>query len=108
MAREGATVIAADKNVSNAKETLNLILDANNKHFDLHLDVAEKASIQESAKKILEIFKKPPTIIVNCAGITRDNFLVKLSEEDFDEVIKVNLKVENMRSFNKCMELLFI
>jgi len=41
---------------------------------------------------VLKQFSRPPTIIVNSAGITRDNFLVKLSDSNFDDVINVNLK----------------
>lgn len=45
----------------------------------------------------MQQYKKPPSIVINCAGITRDNFLLKLSEEDFNEVIDVNLKVCQLR-----------
>lgn len=38
-------------------------------------------------------YKRIPNIAVNCAGITRDSFLLKMSEEDFKQVIDVNLKV---------------
>lgn len=43
-------------------------------------------------KDVTKQFSKPPTIIVNSAGIARDNFLLKLSESNFDDVINVNLK----------------
>ena len=42
---------------------------------------------------IISGYKKPPCILVNCAGITSDEFLLKMDEEKFDKVIKVNLKV---------------
>ena len=38
-------------------------------------------------------FKDIPTIAVNSAGITRDAMMVKMSEENFDKVMDVNLKV---------------
>ena len=41
----------------------------------------------------LKDYQQTPTIAVNSAGITKDNFLIKLSEQDFDDVINVNLKV---------------
>lgn len=65
---------------------------ADQNHLFLNVDVGDKASVKSALEKVLEQFKAPPNIIVNNAGITRDNFLLKLSEEDFDEVIKVNLK----------------
>lgn len=43
---------------------------------------------------IVNDYNKPPSIVVNCAGITKDNFLLKMSEQDFDDVINVNLKVK--------------
>jgi NAD(P)-dependent dehydrogenase (short-subunit alcohol dehydrogenase family) len=55
--------------------------------------VGEVSSIKSALKATLEHFSKPPSIIVNSAGITRDNFLLKLSHTDFDDVININLKV---------------
>ena len=42
------------------------------------------------------MYKKPSCILVNCAGITSDEFLLKMDEEKFDKVIKVNLKVSGV------------
>lgn len=97
LAREGAQVIAADKNLKSAEETIaTLPITSNNDnsigHSSVLVDVSDSNSIKSSLKKILGQFKKPPSIVVNCAGITRDNFILKLSEEDFDDVINVNLK----------------
>lgn len=50
-------------------------------------------SVSQALSAAIDQFKRPPTVIVNCAGITRDGFLLKMSEEDFDSVINVNLKV---------------
>lgn len=38
-------------------------------------------------------FSRPASICVNCAGITMDEFLLKQTEEAFDAVLRVNLKV---------------
>lgn len=62
-------------------------------HLHVNLNVGNSTSIKDALKTVLEKYSKPPTIIVNAAGITRDNFLLKLSEEDFDEVLDINLKV---------------
>lgn len=43
--------------------------------------------------EVLGKFKKPATILVNCAGITRDGFLLKMDEADYDMVQNVNTKV---------------
>lgn len=92
MAREGATIIAADKIVDMAKETIASLPKPDN-HLSIALNVGESGSIKAAAETVLTKYDKPPTVIVNCAGITRDNFLTKLSHEDFDDVINVNLKV---------------
>ncbi|XP_023310318.1 estradiol 17-beta-dehydrogenase 8-like [Anoplophora glabripennis] len=93
LARDGALIVAADKNKRNADETINAISkEFKQEHISLELDVGNSSSIDEVLGKILAEYGKPPTIIVNSAGITRDNFILKLSEEDFDEVLKINLK----------------
>lgn len=94
LARDGALIIAADKNKKNAEETISTVLkEFKEKHIPLEIDVGNSTSIDEALGKIISEYGMPPTIIVNCAGITRDNFLLKLSEEDFDEVLQINLKV---------------
>jgi 3-oxoacyl-[acyl-carrier protein] reductase len=46
---------------------------------------------QELAKNVLEEFGSID-ILINNAGITKDNLLMRMSEEDFDKVIEINLK----------------
>ncbi len=46
---------------------------------------------QELAKEVLEEFGTID-VLINNAGITKDNLLLRISEEDFDKVIEVNLK----------------
>lgn len=38
-------------------------------------------------------YPAPPTVVVNAAGITRDNFMLKMSLQDFESVFNVNVKV---------------
>ncbi|XP_039302560.1 estradiol 17-beta-dehydrogenase 8 [Solenopsis invicta] len=89
-AREGATVIATDLNVKTAEETVATLEGAG--HAALNIDVADRNSVETAFKHVLEQFSKPPTIIVNSAGIARVHFLVKLTDNNFDDVINVNLK----------------
>ncbi|NQY00128.1 MAG: 3-oxoacyl-ACP reductase FabG, partial [Flavobacteriaceae bacterium] len=46
---------------------------------------------QELAKEVITEFGRID-VLINNAGITKDNLLLRISEEDFDQVIKVNLK----------------
>lgn len=87
-------MIAADINYKSAEETIKTLNSKpSGSHLAVNLDVGKSSSIKDALKAALEKYSKPPTIIVNSAGITRDNFTLKLSEEDFDEVLKINLKV---------------
>lgn len=54
-------------------------------------DASDFQQAQDLIEKVLEDF---PTIdiLINNAGITKDNLLMRMSEEDFDKVIQVNLK----------------
>lgn len=54
-------------------------------------NAAEFDSAQELAKNVLEEFETID-VLVNNAGITKDNLLMRISEDDFDKVIEVNLK----------------
>lgn len=55
------------------------------------LDVSNSKEVEETINKILDNFNKID-ILVNNAGITRDGFLVRMSEADWDMVININLK----------------
>ena len=54
-------------------------------------NAAEFDKAQELAKEVLTEFGRID-VLINNAGITKDNLLLRISEEDFDQVIKVNLK----------------
>merc|ERR1719433_1254478 len=61
-------------------------------HYSVATDVSQSDSVSESFQRVLEKYKRPPDIIVNSAGITKEDFLLRMKEEDFDQVIDVNLK----------------
>lgn len=54
-------------------------------------DVAVPAEVEDMVKRVLEYFGKLD-ILVNNAGITRDNLIMRMKEEEFDQVINTNLK----------------
>ena len=55
------------------------------------LDVSKGKEVEEAISKLLADWGKID-ILVNNAGITRDNLLIRMSEEDWDRVLEVNLK----------------
>lgn len=90
-ASEGATVIGADMNEKGMEETLAMIKDTGD-HQSFQCDVSSSASVNNLLDKIKEKYSSAPQVAVNSAGITRDRTMMKLTEEDFDKVINVNLK----------------
>lgn len=61
--------------------------------YAIELDVSSGKSVSASLSEVLKVFKTSPSIVVNAAGIARDNFIFHMTEEEFDDVIQVNLKV---------------
>lgn len=60
-------------------------------HIGLVCNVADSSQVREAVCQAEEELSGV-TILVNNAGITRDNILLRLKDEDWDEVIEVNLK----------------
>ncbi len=56
----------------------------------IKLDIGEEASVQAAIANVQD-GDGPPTILVNNAGITRDNLLMRMKAEEWDEVISTNL-----------------
>ena len=91
-AKQGANVAFTYSSSVDAANTLEKELNALGiKAKGYQSNAAEFETAQELAK---EVFKEFGTIdiLVNNAGITKDNLLMRISEDDFDKVIEVNLK----------------
>lgn len=92
MAKEGAVVVvnyngSADKAEAVVKE----IQAAGGQAEAIQCNVSEYLKAEELIKYVTEKYKRVD-ILVNNAGITKDNLLMKMSEEEFDAVISTNLK----------------
>ena len=74
-----------------ALETVAEIKSAGGDAVCMAWDVSDYAECEKNIKQIIDTFGRID-ILVNNAGITRDDLLMKLSEEDFDAVIAANLK----------------
>ena len=55
------------------------------------MDVTDYHKVEEAVNKILDKFTKVD-ILVNNAGITKDNLLLRMSQQEWDAVLGVNLK----------------
>ncbi len=74
------TLYTANKDFNDSKNVLSVISNVSNAD-----------SIKNMVKKTIEKFDKID-ILVNCAGITRDNLIIRMKETDWDNVIDTNLK----------------
>ena len=91
-AAEGAVVVLSDvTNEAAMAETLAAIVGAGGKGMLEMFDVGDAAQVDAAVQRILAEQGRID-ILVNNAGITRDNLLMRLSEEDFDAVLRTNLK----------------
>ncbi|MGB7971314.1 MAG: 3-oxoacyl-[acyl-carrier-protein] reductase [Candidatus Deferrimicrobiaceae bacterium] len=91
-AAEGAVVVLSDvTNEAAAGETLSAIVGGGGKGMVEMFDVGDAAQVDAAVQHILAEQGRID-ILVNNAGITRDNLLMRLSEEDFDAVLRTNLK----------------
>ena len=89
---EGATVVVNDVGSdAGARETLAALEAAGGKGSVEMFDVSDAAQVDAGVKNILEAHGRID-VLVNNAGITRDNLLLRMSEEEFDAVLRVNLK----------------
>lgn len=74
-----------------AQETVRAIEALGRKSFAVRANVGKSAEFDAMVASVLETFGKLD-ILVNNAGITRDNLIMRMKEEEFDEVIETNLK----------------
>jgi 3-oxoacyl-[acyl-carrier protein] reductase len=89
-AKEGATVIISDINEEAAKATAKEITSSGLKADAYACNVTNMTSTQEMVDKILDNHSRID-ILVNNAGITKDNLFLRMSEEEWDAVLSVNL-----------------
>lgn len=92
LADEGANVaVVYRSNDDAAQETADLVRKAGVECEVFKGDVASPDDVQGMFKDINEKFGRLD-ILVNNAGVTRDNIMMRMKEEEFDEVLRTNLK----------------
>jgi 3-oxoacyl-[acyl-carrier protein] reductase len=92
LAGEGVKVVIADVMEGDAKKTADEIASEKSvETYSLKVDVSSSQQTEEMVKKTVEKYGKID-IIVNNAGITRDNLLIRMSDDEWDKVIAINLK----------------
>jgi 3-oxoacyl-[acyl-carrier protein] reductase len=91
LARNGADLVVSDINLEKAEETAKEIRAIGPKAMAVKVDVANLSDVERMVAGILEKLAKID-ILVNNAGITRDKLILRMTEEDWDAVLGVNLK----------------
>lgn len=91
LANEGAAIAVIDVNLEKAQATVENIKKLGVDAEAFKADVSNNADVAAVVDKIVDRFKKID-ILVNNAGVTRDNLLIRMSEQEWDLVIAINLK----------------
>lgn len=91
MAREGAEIGVADISFENAEKTVQEIRSSGYKSMAIKLDVSKQDDVVRAFQEFTKEFGGLD-VLVNNAGITRDNVILRMKEEDWDAVLNINLK----------------
>jgi 17beta-estradiol 17-dehydrogenase/3alpha(17beta)-hydroxysteroid dehydrogenase (NAD+) len=95
LAKHGASVVVVDIQENAAKETVEALSKEcpKGKFAAFAADVSQRDEIDNLQKYFVKDFAKhSPDFLVNSAGITRDSFLIKMNDQQYDDVLNVNLK----------------
>ena len=90
-ARMGADVACVSRTEENSAKVAAEVEALGRRAWPLAVDVSDTAGVDAAAKGILELAGRVD-ILVNNAGVTRDNLLMRMSEEEWDTVLNTNLK----------------
>ena len=90
LAAEGATVVAAARTVDALEKVVAGIAEAGGKAQALPLDLADPASIESGVKSVLDGHGRID-VLVNNAGVTEDNLIIRMSKDSWDRVLATNL-----------------
>ncbi len=90
-ARMGADVACVSRTEENSAKAAVEVEALGRRAWAVAVDVSDTAAVDVAAKEILESAGRVD-ILVNNAGVTRDNLLMRMSEEEWDTVLDINLK----------------
>ncbi|MFZ5644737.1 MAG: 3-oxoacyl-ACP reductase FabG [Bacillota bacterium] len=90
-ASEGAKVVVCDVDVSAIEETIATIRETGGDTIGCSVDVSKENQIDDMVKYVMERYRRID-VLVNNAGIILDSQLPKMTDEQFDRVIEINLR----------------
>ena len=91
LAADGFAVGLLDLNEAGVKQGAETIVANGGKAVGVTLDVSDAEQVEAAVARVAEELGAP-TVLVNNAGITRDNLIFKMTELDWDSVIGVHLR----------------
>jgi 3-oxoacyl-[acyl-carrier protein] reductase len=91
LAADGMAVAVLDLDQASCAGTVDAIADAGGRAVAVGADVSKSDQVEAAVDKIVAELG-PPAVLVNNAGVIRDNLLFKMSEDDWDTVLGVHLR----------------
>ncbi|MHA6803309.1 3-oxoacyl-ACP reductase FabG [Salinifilum ghardaiensis] len=91
LAEDGFDVAVVDVDADQCAGTVAAIEEAGGKGVAVGADVSDSAQVDAAVERVASELG-PPVVLVNNAGVLRDNMLFKMSEEDWDTVMNVHLR----------------
>lgn len=91
LSRQGSKVMLVDIQKEKLEEVAQRVREENGKAFIYSADVSQMGQVMGVIESVLQDHNRIDHL-VNNAGITRDNLLMRMKEEDWDAVLAVNLK----------------
>ncbi|MCK5665787.1 MAG: 3-oxoacyl-ACP reductase FabG [Thiotrichaceae bacterium] len=90
LGHSGATIIGTATSEKGAENISAYLQDNNIKGQGMMLNVTDQNSIDQVLKAMTETYSMP-SILINNAGITRDNLLMRMKDDEWDAIIETNL-----------------
>jgi 3-oxoacyl-[acyl-carrier protein] reductase len=91
LAADGNAVAVVDLDASSRAATVEKIVADGGRALAVGADVSDSQAVESAVRRIADELG-PPLILVNNAGVTRDNLLYKMADEDWDTVMNVHLR----------------
>ncbi len=91
LAQDGFAVAVLDLDEGSAAGTVEAIESAGGRALAVGADVSDAAQVEAAVERVAAELGGP-TVLVNNAGVTRDNMLFKMTESDWDVVMGVHLR----------------
>ena len=91
LAADGFAVAVLDLNEDDARGTVEQIESAGGRGLAVGADVGDREQAEAAVERVAAELG-PPVVLINNAGVTRDNLLFKMTDEDWDVVMQVHLR----------------